>query len=547
MLRHRLRRILVAAFVAGIAFARVAGSEAAVVGRPEGELRDHLWLSWIFAQEAWDRHALPLRTLLGGAPEGLNLYPLDPLHQLAITLLEPAFGVVSAVNLVAFALFAVLVYGGQKLAASSGGGVVAEVGCGGLAAICPAFVGSFADTQTEGMASGWLLLLLAELFAERPRPGRVALWGCVLLATGPYLAHGVALVAIVTWIARRLPWRPALPVLATAGILFLTAWSTESLPGGALAARAHQVKAATRPPRSSPLGVAPAPPLPDDGVVRHLSDYPAATETGPRRHAPWALVGLVALSLHERRSRLPAALALLYTAIAAGNRFGGSGEAVPFLTPYEAFWRWMPLANYAWKPAQYAVPATAFALLAIARAWPRPSLSHGAGWLVATGALGAAAEATLTGPAPLPLPASSLHPLLAWSQLPREGGTVAEFPCRDRGVPGRPPMADVLLGPLWHGRPLAETPNRGVGKDHIALLASLEAAATAMPSRQALPLSVALDKAVNAGFTDLLILGERLGPPNTIRLLTALREAGIEVPEADADGVVAVRLGAARP
>ncbi|GDX80405.1 hypothetical protein LBMAG42_22160 [Deltaproteobacteria bacterium] len=540
----RVRRVVFALGVALVAFCRVwlPSGATTVVGRPEGELRDHLWLSWVFARELWDRHALPLHTKLAAFPDGLSVYPLDPLHQAAIAMLEPAIGVVAAVNVVAFLLFAVLVYGGQKLASSAGAGVRAELACGALAAISPAFLGAFTDTQTEGMASGWLLLLLAELFSDSPRAGRAALWGCVLLATGPYMAHGVALVCVLAWVVRRFPLRASLPVIATALLLGSTLWTTEAGAGGALTARASQLTSATRPPRSTPLGVEAPPPLPDDGVVRHAASYPGAAETGPRRAAPWLFVALFLFSARDRRARIPAALALAYAAVAAGNRFGGNGEPVAFLTPYEAFWRWMPFAKYAWKPAQYAVPATAFALLAVARGWPRDPRRPGLAWLAGAVAIAAVLEATLREPTPLPLPASTLHPREAWSHLPPGGGAVIEFPCRDRSVPGHPPVADVLLGPLWHGRALGETPNRGAEGVHAMVLASLEGAITGHPSRKARPLGAALWEASEAGFTELLILGNVLGPEATARLKTALIEASVGLPEADGEGVIVVAI-----
>lgn len=542
----RARRAAFAFGVALLAFWRVwlPSGGLQVLGRPEGELRDHLWLSWVFARELWDRHALTLHTKLAAFPDGLSVYPLDPLHQAAILLLEPAIGVVAAVNVVAFLLFAVLVYGGQKLAASAGAGVRAELACGVLAAVSPAFLGAFADTQTEGMASGWLLLLLAELFADSPRPWRAALWGCVLLGTGPYLAHGVAGVCVITWLWRRFPLHASLPVIATATLLGLALWTTESGAGGALTSRSAQLTSATRPPRSTPLGVEAPPPLPDDGVVRHVSSYPGAAETGPRRAAPWLFVALFLFAVRDRRARVPAALAFAYAAIAAGNRFGGNGEPAAFLTPYEAFWRWMPFAKYAWKPAQYAVPATAFALLAVARGWPRDPRRPGLAWLAGAVAIAAGLEATLREPTPLPLPASTLHPREAWSHLPTGGGAVIEFPCRDRGVPGHPPVADVLLGPLWHGRSLGETPNRGAGGAHEVMLASLEGAITGHLSREARPLGQAMAQANKAGFTDLLILGSVLGSEATVRLTGALTEAGLDVPPADAEGVIWVEIGA---
>ncbi len=537
----RLRRLAVALAVAAVAFVRVWPPDGAttVVGRPEGELRDHLWLSWGFAHTLLVEHRLPLHVDFAAFPAGLGVYPLDPLHQAAIIGLTPVLGTVGAVNTVAFLLFAALVYGGQKLAAAANAGLAAELACGALAALSPAFLGAFADTQTEGMASGWLLLLLAELFADHPRPRRAALWGGLLLASGPYIAHGVAVVCVITWFARQLPWRAALPVVLVAGVLGAAMVSTETGAGGALAARAAHVGTATEPPRSTPLGVKPPPPLPDEGVVRHVAAYPGAAETGPRRFAPWLLGALVLLAIRDRRARAPAALAAAYAAIALGNRFGVDDRPVDFPTPYSLFWRFYPLAKYAWKPAQYAVPATAFALLAVAKGWPRaPRALAGA---TAALALGAAIELLVRSPTPLPLPASTLHPRTVWTAMASSAGGVVEFPCRDRSVPGHPPVADVLLGPLWHGRPLGETPNREPSKVHAALLGSLEGAITGHPPKGSRPLGEAVRDAARAGFTDLLLLTEPLGADATGRLTTALTAAGLATPP-PVDGVLRYSL-----
>ena len=127
-------------------------------------------------------------------------------------------------------------------------------------------LGPFADTQTEGMSTGWLLLLLSELFAPVPRAYRAGLWGAALVLGSPYQAHAIGVLVAGVWLVRRLPWRAAAPALlaaAAAGALLL---ATESRPGGALQVREEQLAFATVPPRSSPLGVS-APP----GVFWSLS------------------------------------------------------------------------------------------------------------------------------------------------------------------------------------------------------------------------------------------------------------------------------------
>ncbi len=533
----RLRRVLVAAAITMIAFGRVLANPGSVVGRPEGELRDHAWLAWVFSRELWSGSS-PLQSALGGAPDGMRVYPLDPLHQLIIGLVEPIAGVVTGLNVQAALAFFALAYGAQKLAA--GRGVLVELTMAVLAALSPAFLGAFTDTQTEGMSAGWLLCFLSELYAERPRPWRAAAWGAVLLATGPYLAHGIAVVAVATWLIRRLPLLPTLPVIALAAALGGAMWQAEFADGGALTARSEQMRDATRPPRSTPLGVRAPPPLPDTGVVRHLSDYPGASETGPRRAAPWLLGALVVVSLRERRARVPVALALGYALVALGNRWGAT--QLPFTTPYDLFWRLYPLAHYAWKPAQYAVPATAFALVAVAHGLP----SLGGRWRFAGLLLagGAMIELIARSPTPLPLPASALVPRAVWTTL-GAGGALVEFPCRDRSPPGVPPVSDVLLGPLWHGRALGET-NRAARGVHLRLLDALERGAAGNPGAS---FDAAVDAASDAGFTDVLVLGALLGEGATARLERALVDEGAQlIPPRSAagawpDGVRHYRLG----
>jgi hypothetical protein len=540
-LSPRLRRVLFALALAGLAFARVIPS-GGVVGRPEGELRDHLWVAWGVARStaagAWPFHAD-----WAGVPDGVPLYPLDPLHQLFVSALTPVLGTVGATNLLSFGLFVLLVYGGQKIAARQEAGLAAELLCGLLVATAPPMLGPFADTQTEGMATGCLLLLLSELLAPGPRAGRAGLWAALLVLGSPYQAHAIALFAAVAWLWRRLPLRAlALPfVAATLAAALLV--STESSPGGVLDVRETQLARATAPPRSSPLGVAPPPPLPADGVARATAAYPGAAETGPRREAAWMYGGMLLIALRWRPARLPAALALAYAAVAAGNRFGPLGAPADFLTPYELFWRTYPLAAYAWKPGQYAVPALGLLVVAFAAAWREagPRARAGLGAL----ALGAALEAQVRSSPPPPLPASTLHPRAAWLALAAEpdDGAVVEYPCRARGVPGRPPVADVLLGPLWHARPLGETLNRGTAPAHARLLDALEGAAVGRGG----DLPTALARAEAEGFRHILLLGAQLPPDAVARLAAALTAAGHAPEPPDADGTVRVDLADRSP
>ncbi len=527
---------MIALGVAVVAFGRVL-NQGSVVGRPEGELRDHLWVAWGVARSLATGSS-PLHAVWAGVPEGVPLYPLDPLNQALMAALSPLLGPVGAMNTLAFLLFVLLVYGGQKIAARQEAGVGAEVVAGLLAATAPAFLGPFADTQTEGMSTGWLLLLLSELFAPVPRAYRAGLWGAALVLGSPYQAHAIGVLVAGVWLVRRLPWRAAAPALlaaAAAGALLL---ATESRPGGALQVREEQLAFATVPPRSSPLGVSAPPALPDDGVVRHAGAYPGAAETGPRREGAWAALALALVAFAWRPARAPAAMALAYAAIAAGNRFGPEGAPVSFLTPYELFWRVYPLARYAWKPGQYAIPAMALLLVAVAAAW-RASGPRARGALAVLG-VAAALETQARSSTPLPLPASTLHPRAAWLQLAEaaDPGAVVEYPCRDRGVPSHPPVADVLLGPLWHHHPLGETPNRGTSTAHRRLLETLEGAATGRGP----PIASALQAARRSGFAHVLILGGQLPPDAVARLTAALTAAGAPPSPPDAEGTLRASL-----
>jgi hypothetical protein len=101
----------------------------------------------------------------------------------------------------------------------------------------------------------------------------------------------------------------------------------------------------------------------------------------------------------------------------------------------------------------------------------------------------------------------------------------------------------VLLGPLWHARPLGETLNRGTAPAHARLLDALEGAAVGRGG----DLPTALARAEAEGFRHILLLGAQLPPDAVARLAAALTAAGHAPEPPDADGTVRVDLADRSP
>ncbi len=580
----RLRRALVALALVALAYARVLASPGTrVVGMPEGELRQHLWVAWMVGQSLAEGLS-PVPTRLAGFPGGVSIVPLDPLWSALVALFAPLLDFLPAFNAVTALALGVLALGAQRLAGALGASPLGEIGAAVLGVTAPPLLGAWADTLTESMGAGWWLFLAAELLGrEPPRPWRVVAYSAALLLSGPYLAHAsapvFAVLALRGWIppsrgSARLPaWSLGLVgllALAVAAGLFLgegKGGGGSSGPGGILAAR-EGMAIGEFPPRSVMAGVEAPPPLPDLGVARHVVDYPIPEATGPRAWAPWGLLLMVLASLvNGARPPVTAggglpgrlvggAAAGAYALLALGSTHGEAWGPFPAgtPTPFDLYYRYFPLAHLAWKPAQCAVPAYLLAIVAMSRLDSR---------LLLAGALAVAAEAQVRGPTPLPLPASELVPREAWLALhDAPAGAVVEFPCRDRWLAvDVPPLDDSLLGPLWHERALGDTLGRRRKHGAHDLLRALEASARegaagigtpgehaprrgALRSRDGPPpdLGEALAGARADGFTALVIDTRVLASGQWARLEAAMAAEGVEVPPRLGDGTVAVLL-----
>jgi hypothetical protein len=496
-----------------------------VLGRLEGELRDHLWVSWLVQERVLHDHALPLFFPQANYPTGLLLYPLDPLNQLALLLLSP-LGLLPSYALLAFVLLILVGHGAARLAAACGASPWASTWAGVLTMLGPPILGVFADTQTEGMGSGWATWTLATVLAPGPwtprRAVRLGLLAGATVLSAPYQAHALALVGvpIAAWRLRhhlRLALL-ALLIAAPAGTLALVGlWHAETHAQGQVTQRS---RGDTWPPRTVGRGAAVPPRIDQVSAITPAAIHPWPREarylpptTGPRRDVGWVLPVLVLLALRERRARPLVAMALLYASLAVG-----SARDVPWTAlgdtrvplPFDLFWRWFPLGHLSWKPQQYAVLAWAAGCAAVAVA-PRS-------WL----ALLALLELQVRGPTPVPLPATEVLPLPVFERLAElPDGGVLEFPSRARGRLGPETLpADELLNQLTHHHPIGEPFGRGFNRSRQSVADALAGVAGWMPATPA-P-AAALSGAARAGFRYLVVHGGALTDAERDALLPQL-------------------------
>lgn len=67
-----------------------------VLGSPQADGLKHLWTLWRIRHDVWTEHRFPLHTDLLNFPEGLDLYPIEPLNGLIVCLLP--LSIVAATN-----------------------------------------------------------------------------------------------------------------------------------------------------------------------------------------------------------------------------------------------------------------------------------------------------------------------------------------------------------------------------------------------------------------------------------------------------------------
>lgn len=492
------------------------------VGRAEGEIRDHVWIAWLVQHRVWADHALPLSFPNVGFPAGITLYPLDPLNQLAVTVLTPLIGLAPALLLLTTTLLALSGIAGGRLATALGLSPTRAALVGVLTMIGPPILGSFVDGQTEGMGSCWALFALAT-FVDRASwqgiPGvrrglRLGLEGAALIASSPYQAHawtlagGLLLVALV--VRRSFPPLALLALLIWLPVGVVCGASLHHAEGGRTGQITQRSRTGDWPPRTIVPAAALPPEQPHVGSTpttvmpwpRELRLMPPTT--GPRR---WAgvtlpiLVGLAALTAalrlrgpRKREGRAALALAagaMLYASIAIGSAHDyGLNTALPF----DWWYRLYPLARLAWKPQQYAVPAWQLASIAAGFA-PTP--------LLLIGTLIAILEIQLTSPVQLPLPALQFDPQPWMSAV---DGPVIEFPSRGRarGGVGRLPY-DELLAQTVHEQPIADPFGRGRNPMFDGLMSALGKTAGWPVPPNSPALSTAISTVARAGFDVLVV------------------------------------------
>lgn len=524
---------------------------ARVVGRPEGEFRDHVWVSWMITERVWTDHALPIHFPLASFPEGIGLYPLDPLNQAAITLLTPLLGHLPAFLLVGTALLALAGHGADRLAVACGAGPAGALAAGLVSQLGPPLLGVHADAQTEGMGAGWAPWLVATLVEDAPwdraRALRAGGLAAALVLSAPYQAHALSLVAVP--LLGILLWRRRLPLvrLVQAGLVALPAllvaagglWLGESHAHGQLTARARDL--GDWPPRTALRGVEVPPVLPQVSatspvVVRSWpreARYMPPT-TGPRRWAGWVLPLVTAgLLLRAGPGRRLALVSAVYASLALGSAREwdalslGDGRRVPL--PFDLWYRHYPGGHLAWKPAQYAVPAWSFAAAGVGTL-PGP-------WsLVAGGAV--VAEAWLRGPTPPPLPVMEVPPVPVFDDLRDAApGGVVEFPGRARGPFGPETLPfDSLLFQRQHRHPIGESFGRGENRPYLALMDAL-ATTVGWPGPVGPPLPEAWAHATARGFRHLVVHGSMFRPEEASRLRAAIQPLAAGSPRTYPDGV----------
>lgn len=485
-----------------------------VLGRAEGEFRDHLWVSWL-VQHRIGAGASPLFFPEAGFPDGIPLYPLDPLNQAVLALLTPLLGLFPAYALLAFALLLLAGHGAARLADAAGASVAGGTLAGALFQVGPPILGVFADTQTEGMGTGWALWAVALLAAPGPWPARRALGlgltSAAAVLSAPYQAHALTLVGVPLLVYRLWNGMPAralalaglvaLPAAALAGVGLLT---TESHSSGQITSRA---RGGDWPPRTA-LRSPVVPPQIEQvaDTPRNIHAWPRESRflppsTGPRREVGWAAPVLVGTLLLAARSRWLALGAVMYASLALGSardwNTGPPSEWIPL--PFDLWYRYFPGGHFAWKPHQYAVAAWAFACAAIgAGRWPGLALLP-------------FLELQFRGATPLPLPVMEVKPLPIHLALrDADPGGVIEFPCRARGRLGPETLPfDSLLHQIVHEHPIGETFGRGQNPAWRSAVDSL-ASSLRWPGPDGPPVAQALSHARDRGFRHLVVFESAL-------------------------------------
>ena len=185
-----------------------------VLGSPHADGIKHLWTLWWMRQELLVQHQIPWDTQYVNFPQGMQLYPIEPLNGLLVTLLGflplvAATNLVALLNLSATGLAGGLL--GKELSGSKWGGAVAGTLLQGSAMALFTIQVGVGELQHLWWLplGGWAWLKLREGLGWRATFG---LAGCLAGATlscfyhGFFLATAIAVLSLSTlWAGRRTP------------------------------------------------------------------------------------------------------------------------------------------------------------------------------------------------------------------------------------------------------------------------------------------------------------------------------------------------------
>jgi len=186
----------------------------ASLGSEQADGMKHLWTLWYMRASAWQEHALPGFTRLVNYPDGMVLYPIEPLHG-AVSALMPFVDVVVlsnamiVANMVAVGLAATLL--GRELGGGWRGGML-----GGTMLVGSSIMAFFVHVGVGELWHLWWIPLGLSVLLRARRTMRwrwfLALAACLVGATltcfyhGFFLGMAVAVVALLTiWAGRRTP------------------------------------------------------------------------------------------------------------------------------------------------------------------------------------------------------------------------------------------------------------------------------------------------------------------------------------------------------
>jgi hypothetical protein len=184
------------------------------IGSPHGDGLKHLWTLWWIRAEVMAKGAIPFQTQLVNYPEGMALYPIEPLNGLLVVLLAP-LSVVTVSNLAALANLTLIGVCGALLGRRVSGEPLGGLAAGVLLQTSAVALFTLHVGVGELQHLWWLPLgLLAWLNHKETQSFKSAVWlglslGLAALSCfyhGFFLGFSVAVLSLFT-----LPLRGSLP------------------------------------------------------------------------------------------------------------------------------------------------------------------------------------------------------------------------------------------------------------------------------------------------------------------------------------------------